>query len=303
MNKLLESHSGLRSDAGFRRKDYNSLPPSYSFTLKSFPALYYGKEDLESGNKVLLPSNILNKLSTYQLPQPLIFSIQNTITGNSTNVGVLEFTSESDEVILPNWLFMQLGLDLGVEVNLQPLLKVQKGEFMKLQPHETEFIKLPDPKAILEKNLLNYVCVTQGDTLIIQTINKTYLINILDVKPKLQSNCICLIDADVEVEFAPPLDYKEKVPGLIEPLNEIYSNKEENKDEGPFSGKGIKINGQNVINEIKEEGKVDFNAYDPRKHRLINGIRSSGFEHLGEKIKNNNQGPILGRTGPRKTPS
>ncbi len=35
--------------------------------------------------------------------------------------------------------------------------------------------------------------------------------NILDVKPKNDFNCVCLIDADIEVDFAQPLDYIETV--------------------------------------------------------------------------------------------
>jgi ubiquitin fusion degradation protein 1 len=36
---------------------------------------------------------------------------------------------------------------------------------MKIQPHETKFIDLPDPKAILERELTNYSCVFKGDTI------------------------------------------------------------------------------------------------------------------------------------------
>jgi hypothetical protein len=36
-------------------------------------------------------------------------------------------------------------------------------------------------------------------------------VNILDVKPKNDFNCVCLIDADIEVDFAQPLDYIETV--------------------------------------------------------------------------------------------
>jgi hypothetical protein len=32
-----------------------------------------------------------------------------------------------------------------------------------------------------------------------------------EVKPNSDNNCICLIDADVEVDFAAPVDYVEKV--------------------------------------------------------------------------------------------
>ncbi len=36
---------------------------------------------------------------------------------------------------------------------------------MKIQPHETAFIDLPDPKFILERELTNYATVFKGDTI------------------------------------------------------------------------------------------------------------------------------------------
>jgi len=61
-----------------------------------------------------------------------MFSLQNTILGNSTNVGVLEFTADDGTCILPNWMFEQLTLDYGAQVNLQMLNKVPKGEYIKI---------------------------------------------------------------------------------------------------------------------------------------------------------------------------
>ena len=303
MNQLLESHLGPRSDAGFKRKDHKFLPPSYSFPLQAFPAFYIGREDLESGNKVLLPPNILDRLSNYQLPEPLIFSIQNTTLGISTNIGVLEFISEKDTIILPNWLFMQLNLDIATEIHLQPLLKVPKGEYMKLQPYETEFMKLSNPKAILENNLTNYVCVTQGDVLNVQIMNRFFQFNILDVKPKLQSNCICLIDTDVEVEFAKPLDYVDKSTKVYEVVDEIYPVKEESKEEKLFYRKGIQISGQVVFESHESQKSTNFDwEYDSRKHRLTHGIKSTPDEQTKDKKFINNRGPIIGRIGPKKIP-
>jgi hypothetical protein len=45
-------------------------------------------------------------------------------------------------------MFESLALDYGAEINLQLLRTVKKGSFCKLQPHKTEFIDLPDPRAM-----------------------------------------------------------------------------------------------------------------------------------------------------------
>lgn len=260
-------------------------PPTYTINLRAYPALYLAREDLEPGNKILLPGSILHNLSAYKLPQPMIFSIQNTILGNSTNVGVLEFTAEEGTCILPNWMFETLSLDYGAEVNLQLLRTVKKGMFCKLQPHKTEFIDLPDPRAILEKQLSNYVCLTQGDSISIKVLNTFYMLNVLEVKPQSDNNCICLIDADVEVDFAAPLDYVEKPPELIKRSSSVnLDDEEDDDDDSYFGGQGIKINGTKV--DAEKRKKITNDEYDPRKHRLTNGVRFNvmGYEFKGSGV-------------------
>lgn len=80
---------------------------------------------------------------------------------------------------------------------------------MKIQPHETKFIDLPDPKAILERELTNYSCVFKGDTINIQHQGRDYAIDIIQCKPADQ---ICVVEADINLEFEAPLDYVEPKP-------------------------------------------------------------------------------------------
>ena len=85
---------------------------------------------------------------------------------------------------------------------------------MKVQPHKEEFIRLPDPRAILEVELRNFICITKGDTIRVTYQNKSYDLDVLEVKPKSTYNCICTINTDIEVDFAPPLDLIDKIsPG------------------------------------------------------------------------------------------
>ena len=274
--------------------DYRQPPPQYMIPLKAYPALYLGREDLEPGNKILLPPSILHNLSNYRMPQPMMFTLQNTILGNSTNVGVLEFTADNGICILPNWLFEQLNLDYGAEVNLMLQTGTSRGKFVKLQPHKTEFIELPDPRAILERNLSNYVCLTKGDTIQVKVVNKLFLFDILEVKPVNSTNCICLIEADIEVDFAPPLDYVEKPPELVKRQSSVNLDEGANEPKGPFQGKGIKINGQVVDTANEPKQKVNNEQYDPRKHRITNGIKSNimGYEFKGSGVKIGESQPI-----------
>jgi hypothetical protein len=58
----------------------------------------------------------------------------------------------------------------------------------------------------LEKTLRNFSCLTTGDSIMVAYNNKKYYIDIVETKP---SHAISIIETDCEVDFAPPLDYKE----------------------------------------------------------------------------------------------
>lgn len=60
--------------------------------------------------------------------------------------------------------------------------------------------------ASLETTLRNYSCLTTGDSIMVPYNNKKYYIDIVEAKP---TSAISIIETDCEVDFAPPLDYKE----------------------------------------------------------------------------------------------
>lgn len=91
-------------------------------------------------------------------------------------------------------------------------IRLEKGKFIKIRPHLTEFVMNSNPRAILENNLRNYVCLTKGDTITVKFNKKNYLIDIVECKPK---DAISLTNVDVEVDFDQPLDYKEEAEVVI----------------------------------------------------------------------------------------
>ena len=58
----------------------------------------------------------------------------------------------------------------------------------------------------LETTLRNFSCLTVGDNIMVAYNNKKYYIDIIEAKP---AQAISIIETDCEVDFAPPLDYKE----------------------------------------------------------------------------------------------
>lgn len=103
-----------------------------------------------------------------------------------------------------------------------------KANFAKLRPHKTEFIELENPKAVLEVHLRNFVCLTKNATISIQFNNQNYLLDILELKPEHQYEAAIIIDTDLSIDFAPPLDY-------VEPKKPKFKEKKIG-EEGPFGG-------------------------------------------------------------------
>lgn len=79
---------------------------------------------------------------------------------------VLEFSAEEGFVYVPEWMMKNLQLLEGSLVVLK-YVNLPKGTFMKIQPHRMNFIKLPDPKQVLETALKDFAFVTAGDTIMI----------------------------------------------------------------------------------------------------------------------------------------
>ena len=112
-------------------------------------------------------------------------------------------------------------------------------------------------------------------------IRDRFDIDIMEIKPKNDYDAICIIDTDVEVDFAPPLDYEE-------PSNQKAEFVEQSADSktGFFAGKGMRIDekqvkpGQRKVSMNQEEEE-----YDPRKHRIHRGVRKNTNDFTGKGVK------------------
>lgn len=171
-------------------------------------------------NKILLPPSVLHQLQDNT--NTMFFKITNVENSFGQVCGVQEFTAPPGVVLVPYHILDGLGLTEGSTVNID-LSTPPDGSYIKLQPHKTEFIELPDPKALLEKALsVNYPVVTEGHTITIQNPenDKVYHIDIVKTEP---SPIIKIIDVNINVDFEAPLDYvppppvekydKERFPG------------------------------------------------------------------------------------------
>ena len=154
-------------------------------------------------------------------------------------------------------MFQRLYLTEGMMVNLRNV-SLPKGKFVRIRPHQTEFIKISNPRAVLENNLRNYLCVTKGDTITVQFNKKKYSIDIVECQPK---DAISLTNVDVEVDFEKPLDYKEEEEQKLTKKNSLKMNEEKkltdeeikNKfQDAKFKGNCLRIDGKKITeNQLK----------------------------------------------------
>ena len=254
---------------------------------KAFPASILGRDDINFSNSIILPPSALSQLSNIKnfgsSKDPVLFKILNIDLNMYTHCGVKEFTAEEGCCYLPLNMFDKLCLTEGQKVNVRAL-SLQAGTFIKLQPHKTEFTEITNPKVVLEFNLKDYFCVTEGDTISIKFGKKIYQIDVIQCKPDKQ---IRTLNCNLEVDFAPPKDYKEpekkgtNIKFNSEKQKPVLSKEEINKQitDSKFKGHHFRIDGKEVTQnqalkiKAKKEQENNEENYDPRKCRIDSNPR------------------------------
>ena len=154
-------------------------------TYKVYSSAFSGRDAINKGNKIILPSSALHELAHLHITYPMTFRVVNTQVKKKTYCGVLEFVAEEGTCYMPYWMMENLMVGEGDEI-LITSVSLQKGTFVEIQPHKTAFIDLYNPKAILETELTNYSCLMEGDTINIHYQGQDFLIDIVKCKPEKQ---------------------------------------------------------------------------------------------------------------------
>ncbi|KAM0834405.1 hypothetical protein ACQ4PT_063612 [Festuca glaucescens] len=223
---------------------YGYRGSTFEQTYRCYPASFIDKPQLESGDKIIMPPSALDRLASLHIEYPMLFEVRNTAAERTSHCGVLEFIAEEGMIYMPYWMMQNLLLQEGDMVFIKNAT-LPKGTYVKLQPHTTDFLDITNPKAILEKTLRNYSCLTTGDSIMVAYNNKKYYIDIVETKP---SSAVSIIETDCEVDFAPPLDYieperpKPSAPPSADPTTEAAV--EEEPKFTPFTGPGRRLDGK-----------------------------------------------------------
>jgi ubiquitin fusion degradation protein 1 len=234
-----------------------------------FPVSFLGKGDTENGNKIFLPQSALDKLARLQITYPMLFEVTSTTTGMRTHVGVLEFIAEEGCCHIPYFIMQNLCMQEGDMLQVANV-SLPKGSFVKLQPLTSDFLDVHNPRAVLENTLRNYATLTKGDHIVIPYNKKTFEIEILECKP---ADAIQSIEADVQVAFAPPKDYREPAP-VASTINAPPAEEEEDEEEevDPFTGEGRRIDGKAPKKVQRQTKPKDPKTLKPWLNRLPGGI-------------------------------
>lgn len=178
---------------------------SFEARYRAMPVAFIDKLSAEYGDKVILPPSALDRLASLHIEYPMLFKVENPALDKFTHCGVLEFIAEEGVVYMPHWMMQNLLLQVGDMVKFRNV-SLPKGTYVKLQPHTSDFLDISNPKAVLERTLRSYSCLTIGDVFVVNYNNKNYEIEVKEAKP---ANAISIIETDCQVDFEAPRDYKE----------------------------------------------------------------------------------------------
>jgi len=264
---------------------------------------------LEYSDKIILPPSCLEKLAHLEVQYPLMFEVTNPrYVARRLHCGVLEFIAQEGMVYLPFWMMENMHLNEGDIVHLKSAT-IQKGKFVKLQPQTTDFIKISNPKAVLESSLRNFSALTKGETFRILYNKKKYDIGVVEVRPEGAPfapgapEAVCIIEADVEVDFEAPADYVEPQrpspqsasplstsplsksplagPALGAPVLDGDSSDEEMADAKPFQGSGFRLDGKPIKAPKAPKAGAGASLLSPGGSGVSVGINLGAGQTLG----------------------
>ncbi|BBH09303.1 ubiquitin fusion degradation 1, partial [Prunus dulcis] len=246
---------------------------SFEQTYRCYPASFIEKPQIESGDKIIMPPSALDRLASLHIDYPMLFELQNDSAERVSHCGVLEFIAEEGMIYMPYWMMENMLLQEGDIVRVKNVT-LPKGTY--LGDNTEEFF------------LLNH-----GDSIMVAYNNKKYYIDIIEAKP---SHAISIIETDCEVDFAPPLDYKEpEKPVASGPLNKAAAQVEEDPAEmepkfNPFTGAGRRLDGRPLK---YEPAPVSSSGSKDKKPMVTNGNAQPSTGSSSQATSRQAQGKLV----------
>ncbi|PFH35705.1 ubiquitin fusion degradation protein UFD1CY [Besnoitia besnoiti] len=263
------------------------LGSGFSQSYSCFPVSFIGKDDMEKGNKILLPQSALHALARLHISWPMLFEVVNEAKDRRTHTGVLEFIAEEGTCHFPYWMMQNLGLEEGDLVRVRNI-SLPKGTFVQLQPVTAEFLQMSNPRAVLEVALRGYAALTVGDLIYLPFLDKNFQLLVTDLRP---APAVSIIETDMEVEFKAPEGYVEpSARNTNQEAEEIMSSEGEASESESgaadghqsrlFCGKGCRLDGKAIRpSPASAPAKKEEENREPWKTKLLHGVRTSCSEY------------------------
>jgi len=230
--------------------------PYRCFSMSHAPK--FVPDNIKYGGKIFLPVSALEHLASLNIVYPMLFQLRSG-ADKTTHCGVLEFIAEEGRVYLPEWMMAHLNVKNG-DFLMVKSASIPVGKFVKIEPQSEAFLEISNPKAVLETALRNFACLTVGDMISIKYNQKIFQLKVLEAKP---TAAISIIEADVEVDFAPP-------PGYVSPVK-----KEEIVPEPKFEE--MSSEGQDDLSSPTSSNQPSFVPFAGAGQKLANKKSSSTY--------------------------
>ncbi|KAF5946909.1 hypothetical protein HYC85_017137 [Camellia sinensis] len=270
---------------------------SFEQTYRCYPASFIDKPQIENGDKIIMPPSALDRLASLHIDYPMLFELRNAATERISHCGVLEFIAEEGMIYMPYWMMENLLLQEGDIVRVKNMT-LPKGTYVKAAtPYKRLLGYIPIQRPCdLETTLRNFSCLTTGDSIMVAYNNKKYYIDIIETKP---SNAISIIETDCEVDFAPPLDYKEpeKLVSTV-PSSKALTKGQEAPAEtepkfNPFTGSGRRLDGKPLNYQPPSVSSSSSGSKDKRPNVANGGGQRSSAGSTSQGTARETQGKLV----------
>jgi ubiquitin fusion degradation protein 1 len=92
----------------------------------------------------------------------MLFKLTNPKHDRLTHCGVLEFLPNNEpHCYLPHWMMHHLLLEEGDEIHVESVRSLPSATYVRFEPQSKTFLDITNPKAVLEKVLRNFSCLTK----------------------------------------------------------------------------------------------------------------------------------------------
>lgn len=246
------------------------------------------RDDVERGGKIIMPPSALDQLTRLHIQYPMLFKLTNKKKNRETHCGVLEFVADEGRIYIPYWMMTNLLLTEGDLIQVENVsLKV--ATFARFQPQSVDFLDITNPKAVLENMLRSFACLSTDDVISIKYNERNYDLLVLETKP---DRAVSIIECDMNVDFAPPVGYKEpefqkKSHGDEEMASAEVDHMDTDSSFKVFSGAGNRLDGKK---KGTEPAPVEGHTVAPKRGIPDYGYKKGTIKFIRTARQVNNEG-------------